>query len=512
MSNDTSSEPELDQPSPEIEGERVSPPAPERGRFTLASLLDISDDDLIEPLPRVAPHETRWEQLSLGVQPESGAAIPTELRSGTASQTPHSGNDLIPGLEVPGAVEVPVYLAGKALHELMHGRAADAVQDGDGLGNLLAADAAGWELPEAQETTATPSTNESVDATTVLKTPSSVPALVTPGNARRRRKKPDAPVANFARAEGGSVLWPKLRQPKTSSGVRDLCARCGGPFVGEACESCGYHTAVQSQASNRGIWGSLVGAFVDSDSRLLRTIGALVLAPGELTASFLAGDKKRFYSPAVIAVATLVVFAIVGGVGSLRPRPDRALVIGSDRTGEVGTGLTDAFGGGSVGDDVPTGPVHLVLATIAYAPVLWLPVMALFVLAAVAAARSFQRHDTNASIVFTAHFAAWFTLWWGLATPVLLLLTKFGFEFSAAQQGVTKVRYDIFRIEGLSQTWNAMRNVVVMPAFHSGLLALGIIPWVIVAYRNAFETSWLKAALVGLAVSLIPLLLLIPFA
>ena len=107
---------------------------------------------------------------------------------------------------------------------------------------------------------------------------------------------------------------------------------------------------------------------------------------------------------------------------------------------------------------------------------------------------------------------AWFVVWWGLVVPVVLLGTKFGFEFAATWQSISQIRYlENGRIDGLSASWNVLRGVVVSPAAHSALLGVGLVPWAIASYRRTFESSWARAALAGSLVAAVPLVLLTPF-
>jgi Protein of unknown function (DUF3667) len=455
-----------------------------RGPFTLAALLDLNEEDLAEPLSRVAPPEHRWEQLSLSVTPESGDAIPAELRSGVASQPPVAEMDLIPGLGAPGAVEVPVYLAGRTLDDFLR-NTPDSVP-------VIDADHA---LHPAQNV-ATPAKPPAIAVTVV----------------GRPRKKQEAPAANFAKATEGPVLWPKHKTPKAPSVLPQECAKCGTAFHGEHCAKCGHDTAVPAHLAHTDTWGHVIAAFLDSDSRSLRTLGALVLAPGELTRAWLTGHRRRYFTPITVATTALLIFAVVSAVGGLRPRPDRALMIGADRTAEVLSGLVQQAPL-NLAIDAPPDLLRDVATTMDYIPLLWFPLMAFAVVAMVAALRSFQRSDDRAEAVFAAHFASWFVLWWGLAVPVLLLTMRFGFEYSAAWDGVDRIRYlRDGQIAGLSPTWNAMRAFVSSPQCHTGLVALGLVPWAVVAWRRAFDSTWLRAGIAGLLVAAVPALLLAPFA
>lgn len=487
-------------------------PATPNSPFSLASLLGLNEDELAQPLSRAAPEEHRWEQFSLGLTPETGEAEPSAMRSGAASQPPTQETELIPGLDVPGAVEVPVYLAGRTLHDLIRNTppSVDAVTDGDEPGSAI--DDA-WTLPAVNDGTDTAAASDvplEAAIETPARTPVRPPAIAVPG-VGHTRKKPEPPAANFARADAVPVLWPKRKKTAAASALPQECARCGAAYDGDRCEACGNDTAVSARARKAGAWNDIVAAFLESDNRGLRTLGALVLAPGELTAAFLLGHRRRYLSPLVTGAVTLVLFGLIASVGSLRPRPDRALMIGADRTVETLPGLADSAPV-NLAVDSPPDLVRDVASALDFVPLLWLPLMLFGVVAVLAATRAFRRQEDHAELLFAAHFTAWFVLWWGLAIPVALLTAKFGFEYAAAFQGVTRVSYlDDGRIEGLSAAWNWLRQVMVSRGLHSGLLAVGLVPWAVMAYRRAFDSSWQRALVAGTLVAAVPILLLTPF-
>jgi hypothetical protein len=237
-----------------------------------------------------------------------------------------------------------------------------------------------------------------------------------------------------------------------------------------------------------------------------------MMVPGELTSAWTAGRRRRYFGPVALAVSSLVLFAMITALGGLRPRPDRTLMIGAERTAENPGGLADRTPL-NLAVDAPPDLVHDVANAIEFVPVLWLPLMACGVVAIVALARTKRQHDDYMELVFATDFAAWYVLWWGVAVPLILLLSKFGFEYSAAFDGLNHVRYVADgRIDGLSATWNTLRNLTVSPLFHSVLVAAGIGPWAVLAFRRAFDSSWLRAGCAGLLIATVPLLLLIPFA
>jgi hypothetical protein len=506
----------------------------DRSPFTLGSLLDLNDEELAQPPAHHAPREHRWEQLSLGVTPETGEAIPSPMVTGDADEPPYAEQQLIPGLETPGAVHVPVYLAGRTLHDLVHGPSAHTIEHSNHPATLADADAdddldvsvwtvadvsteelaeltlardAALRIAESDDRTGG---SEDLSASAPDRLPSPGPAIAVA--ALGRRQSATAPSADFATTGDRPLLWPRPKARATPSVLPQECAKCGAASRGDTCAACGHHTTVTARNAITGAWHHFVAAFLDSDSRLLRTVGALILAPGELTSAFVAGTRRRYFGPMPVAGAALLLFAVASAIGGLRPRPDRALIIGAERTVEFTAGLADRAQINLAVDAAPD-LIHDIASALDYVPVLWLPLMAFGVVAVVAVARTSRRRDDHVELAFAAHFAAWFTLWWGIAVPLLLLLSKIGFEYSAAWEGLNRVRYgEDGQIDGLSSTWNAMRAMVIAPGFHTALLALGLGPWTVGAYRRAFDSRWMRAAIAGVLITAIPLLLLAPFA
>ena len=74
------------------------------------------------------------------------------------------------------------------------------------------------------------------------------------------------------------------------------CQNCGEPLLGEHCYVCGQPT--QGLVRH---FGNIIGDFMDSvfelDSRILRTLGPLLLRPGHLSNEYFAGRRVRYVSP-----------------------------------------------------------------------------------------------------------------------------------------------------------------------------------------------------------------------
>jgi Protein of unknown function (DUF3667) len=473
-------------------------------RFTLASLLDLDDAELAEPLSRMAPPEHRWEQLSLRVTPETGEAIPSSIRSGRASQPPTGEMDLIPGLDDPGAVEVPVYLAGRTLSEFLNPGGVGAKGGSlevDGLGD--------WR--DVRDALDPPLIADVEERAVRPRATPARPLAIATKSAKRPRRRMDPPVANFEKSESASVLWPRRRTPTTPGMVVHECERCRSPFAGDKCESCGHTVSIAPRSVRRSLLQRAIGYVLDHDNRAVRTLGALVLAPGELTGDYLGGHRRRYFSPAVVASIAVVVLALTCTITGLRPRPDRSLKIGDDRTELFGAGLVDRQINGTMYEQPDA--VRDTLQLFSRFPVLWIPLMLAGVVGVIAIVRITQRRDGPAEMVFAAHFSGVFVLWWAIGVPLLLLCMRWGFEYAAHLKGLTAVRYvEDGQVAGLSRMWNTMRAIVIAPAFHSALLAAGLVPWCAIAYRRAFEDSWPRAIIAGLLTVAVPIILLLPFA
>jgi hypothetical protein len=499
----------LERPTaPETEEEQLAPftpvsatpqPVPD-GRSSLASLLDITDEDLAEPLARAIG--STESEMPVG---EMASAEPALFAFDDVSEA---------------AIFADVHLDASAGFEPLEGvePTVETVIHGPiGTGPIPTGSApvsdetpeSTWSIPAEAIASANASSNLPAR---IVNTPSRPPAIaVPPETSRRRRHKSEPPVAEFGRTdvEAGAVLWPSQRASRTPIAPREVCAKCGGQFEDGKCESCGYAVSVAARVSRRGKWRTIVSAFVDSDSRLLRTIGALLLAPGELTVAFISGDRRRFCRPAYVGVMALLLFGAISFVGGLRPRPDRALVIGSERTQELVAGLADPNSGYS--DDGPRTISNTVLSSLEGLPVLFLPLMGLTVFAIIGTSRSFSKRENPWAAALATHISAWFVVWWGVAVPIILLVLKFAFEYKAAMNGVTTVRYDIDQLEGVPAWWNLGRSIITSRAFHSLLLLSGLVPYTAIAYRWAFSAPWWRAILLGSLIAFVPIFMLFPF-
>ena len=109
------------------------------------------------------------------------------------------------------------------------------------------------------------------------------------------------------------------------------CENCGAPLLGEHCHACGQPT--QGLVRH---FSSILGDFVDTvfniDSRVLRTLGPLLLRPGFLSLEYFAGRRVRYVTPMrlFLFLSLLAFFAIHAQIdiedGELEVGPAKDLV------------------------------------------------------------------------------------------------------------------------------------------------------------------------------------------
>lgn len=93
-----------------------------------------------------------------------------------------------------------------------------------------------------------------------------------------------------------SIHEPVAASAAGSGSVERRCQNCGSALLGDHCYACGQ--PVKGLVRH---FSSIMGDFFDSvfdlDSRLLRTLGPLILKPGQLSIEYFAGHRVRHVSP-----------------------------------------------------------------------------------------------------------------------------------------------------------------------------------------------------------------------
>ena len=100
---------------------------------------------------------------------------------------------------------------------------------------------------------------------------------------------------------------------------RELCENCGEEVTQRYCGACGQRLEPPVHT----LWHFTRVAAEDlthADSRLWRTLGALLFKPGFLTAEFLAGRRARYLPPLRLYLVVSVMFFLLAAV--VRPQPE----------------------------------------------------------------------------------------------------------------------------------------------------------------------------------------------
>lgn len=120
--------------------------------------------------------------------------------------------------------------------------------------------------------------------------------------------------------DGGilSFMKPAKAAKKSSSRIAlktgTPCPGCGRVIAETYCDHCGELRADRHDYSVRHFLGNAVEAFTSVDNKLGRTLRALLLKPGELTAAFMNGLRKPFVAPLQLFLVSNVVFFLLNSL------------------------------------------------------------------------------------------------------------------------------------------------------------------------------------------------------
>jgi hypothetical protein len=112
---------------------------------------------------------------------------------------------------------------------------------------------------------------------------------------------------------GGAPAASGVATPITSAPV--LCANCGAPLSGHYCARCGQRVehAVHSLSH---FLREVAEDLTHADSRLWRTIAALLFKPGHLTREFLAGRRVKYLPPLRLYLVLSLFFFLVVAINN----------------------------------------------------------------------------------------------------------------------------------------------------------------------------------------------------
>jgi hypothetical protein len=91
----------------------------------------------------------------------------------------------------------------------------------------------------------------------------------------------------------------------------ERCRNCGAEVPGRFCGTCGQERARDLHVPFRRLAGEAIAEAFTLDSRLGRTLGPLLLRPGEVTRAYLDGRRARYTSPVKLyLVLSFLFFAV----------------------------------------------------------------------------------------------------------------------------------------------------------------------------------------------------------
>lgn len=131
------------------------------------------------------------------------------------------------------------------------------------------------------------------------------------------------------------------------------CRNCDAPAPGNFCPNCGQSTTLHPPTAFEFVH-EFLGHYVAIEGPLLRTLKALFVTPGRLTADYFAGRRQRYIPPLRLYLTiSVILFAVASATGGLRlgGKGSREAIefdvpVGSSRDAKV-VGLHD-------GGDLPT--------------------------------------------------------------------------------------------------------------------------------------------------------------
>lgn len=89
-----------------------------------------------------------------------------------------------------------------------------------------------------------------------------------------------------------------------------VCANCGTALIDEYCHACGQKRFVESDRRFGHLLHQFFASATDLDSRLWRTLRALLFQPGLLSREYFEGRRKRWLSPVSLFLTVSVVFFV----------------------------------------------------------------------------------------------------------------------------------------------------------------------------------------------------------
>lgn len=118
--------------------------------------------------------------------------------------------------------------------------------------------------------------------------------------------------------EAGAYMATQVEEFESPEAVskREYCLNCGAEMAGEYCHACGQKRIHRHEFGLKHFFGHVLHEFTHLDSnKILRTLSALLIKPGLLTAEYLAGRKGSYINPIrVYLTFSAIYFVFAWGV------------------------------------------------------------------------------------------------------------------------------------------------------------------------------------------------------
>ncbi len=114
----------------------------------------------------------------------------------------------------------------------------------------------------------------------------------------------------------GRAVEPKAGEASDGHTQETDCLNCGAPLAGPYCHECGQHAHVHRTLS--AFFHDFLHGVLHFEGKIWRTLPLLVWKPGELTRSYIDGQRARFVSPvALFLFFVFLTFAAISLGGEL---------------------------------------------------------------------------------------------------------------------------------------------------------------------------------------------------
>ena len=118
------------------------------------------------------------------------------------------------------------------------------------------------------------------------------------------------PAGENVPAAAHQVSAIDVAPPAVPAATADRCLNCGALLAGTYCSECGQRAQVR-RLSMAALFRDVLHDLVDLDSRVWRTLTALLLHPGRLTNEFISGRRTFFFPPFRLYLVLSLVYFIL---------------------------------------------------------------------------------------------------------------------------------------------------------------------------------------------------------